>query len=69
MMSNFVASKVLVSATRLLKWLSFTLNGYILKPCDAVKDLGVGLQCNLKPGMHCTEIAHKANTRANLITK
>ena len=49
--------------------LSYTLNGHILKPCDAAKDLGVGLQCNLKPGMHCTEIAHKANTRANLIIK
>ena len=49
--------------------LSYTLNGHILKPCDAAKDLGIGLQCNLKPGMHCTEIAHKANTRANLIIK
>ena len=50
-------------------FLSYTLNGHILKPCDAAKDLDVGLQCNLKSGMHCTEIAHKANISVNLIIK
>jgi len=49
--------------------LSYTLGTHILKPCNNVRDLGITIQSNLKPGMHCTEIAHKANIRAMLILK
>lgn len=48
---------------------SYSLDGHILKPQKQARDLGVTLQYNLKPGLHCTDIAHKASIRANLIIK
>ena len=38
-------------------------------PCCSVKDLGMNLQANLKPSVHCAEIAAKANARSKLIGK
>jgi hypothetical protein len=49
--------------------LFYVLDGHVLRPSGVVRDLGITIQSNLKPGMHCTEIAHKANIRANLILK
>ena len=47
--------------------ISYKLNHHGLKPTTVAKDLGITLQINLKPGLHCTDIAHKAFTRANII--
>jgi hypothetical protein len=48
---------------------TYTLHSHTLSPCNIARDLGVTLQSNLKPGIHCTEIACKANARAQLILK
>ena len=40
-----------------------------LKPSQSVTDLGIVVQSNLKPGLHCTQVATKANARARLILK
>jgi hypothetical protein len=33
--------------------ISYTLDSHILKPCNNARDLGILIQSNLKPGMHC----------------
>ncbi len=48
---------------------TYTLNAHLLQPCSSARDLGVAVQYNLKPGLYCTEIALKANTRCKLILK
>ena len=42
-------------------------NPQTLKPCSSVTDLGIIVQSNLKPGLHCTHITTKVNTRAKLL--
>jgi len=51
------------------KSVTYALDSHTLRPCTSARDLGITLQSNLKPGKHCTEIAHKASIRANLILK
>ena len=45
------------------------LSSYVFKPCSIARDLGITALSNLKPGLHCTEIAYKVNARSKLILK
>ena len=48
---------------------SSCLKTHVLKPTTVAKYLGITLLNNLRPGLHCTAIARKACTRANLIIR
>jgi hypothetical protein len=41
----------------------------VLKPSHVVTDLGIVVQSNLKPGLHCTQVATRAHARARLKLK
>ena len=45
------------------------LNTHVLEQVDAVRDLGVHVDCSLKFDRHISLIVHKAMTRARLILK
>jgi ribonuclease P/MRP protein subunit RPP40 len=47
----------------------YTIRSHMLRPSPSVVDLGITVQSSLKPGMHCTAIATKANARAKLVLK
>ena len=49
--------------------LSYRLGQHVLKPCRNARDLGITVQSNLKPDLHCMQIASKANARSKLILK
>lgn len=49
--------------------ITYTVGSRSLKPSQSVTDLGIVVQSNLKPGLHCTQVATKANARARLILK
>jgi hypothetical protein len=49
--------------------ISYYLGDYIIKPVDSICDLGVNVHSSLKPSLHCSIIAAKANSRAKLIIK
>ena len=49
--------------------LVYTLNSHLIPPCSSVTDLGINVQFDLKPGVHCAQIASKANARSKLILK
>ena len=49
--------------------LSYHLGSYVVKPSESVSDLGVTMHTSLKPSLHCSIIAKKANNRAKLILK
>ena len=49
--------------------IAYTVGSHTLQPCTSTTDLGIAVQSNLKPGLHCTNIATKANARAKLILK
>ena len=49
--------------------ITYIMGTRILLPCTTANDLGIAIQSSLKPGMHCTQIAVKANARAKLILK
>ena len=40
--------------------LSYKIGQYTLKPCHYAKDLGINIQSNLRPGLHCMQIASNA---------
>ena len=47
----------------------YTLADCIIPTCEAVKDLGVTVDCDLKFTLHINNIAARAHSRANLIHK
>jgi ribonuclease P/MRP protein subunit RPP40 len=47
--------------------ITYTVGSRVLKPSHVVTDLGIVVQSNLKPGLHCTQVASRANARARLI--
>ena len=47
----------------------YTLAECLIPTCDAVKDLGVTVDCDLKFTLHINNIAARAHSRANLIHK
>jgi hypothetical protein len=47
----------------------YRLGNHIIKPSDSLCDLGVNINSNLKPSLHCSQIVSKANIRAKLILK
>jgi hypothetical protein len=47
----------------------YTIRSHMLRPSPSVVDLGITVQSSLKPGMHCTAIATKANGGAKLVLK
>ena len=49
--------------------LSYRLGQHVLKPDSDARDLGVTVQSNLKPSLHCMQIASKTNARSKLILK
>jgi hypothetical protein len=49
--------------------ITYKIGARTLQPCSDVKDLGIAVQSSLKPGLHCTQVACKANIRAKLILK
>ena len=49
--------------------ITYTLGTRTLLPCATANDLGIAIQSSLKPGVHCTQIAAKANARAKLLLK
>jgi ribonuclease P/MRP protein subunit RPP40 len=49
--------------------ISHHLGSYTVKPCESLCDLGVNIQSSLKPSLHCSIIAKKANIRAKLTLK
>ena len=49
--------------------ITYTVGIHTLLPCATANDLGNAIQSSLKPGMHCTQIAAKANARAKFILK
>ena len=48
---------------------TYVLGEHILKPCKSARDLGICVESNKKPCLHCTELALKANARSKLILK
>jgi hypothetical protein len=49
--------------------LIYSINSTAIAPCSEITDLGVKVQSNLKPNLHCASIVAKANARAKLILK
>jgi hypothetical protein len=49
--------------------ITYTVGSRVLKPSHVVTDLGFVVQSNLKPGLHCTQVATRADARARLILK
>jgi ribonucleases P/MRP protein subunit RPP40 len=47
----------------------YNLNSHNIVPCRSVCDLGINIESNLKPSMHCASIALKASARAKLVLK
>ena len=51
------------------EFILYKIDDYMLRSCSVAKDLGVTVQSNLHPDLHCTEITNKANIQAKLILK
>ena len=49
--------------------LSNRLRQHVLKPCNDARDLDITVHSNLSSGLHCMQIASKANARSKLILK
>jgi ribonuclease P/MRP protein subunit RPP40 len=49
--------------------LVYCINSNVIAPCHSVCDLGITVESNMKPNVHCANIALKANARAKLILK
>jgi hypothetical protein len=47
----------------------YSLGTHKIMPTDSICDLGVNFHSNLKPSLHCSMIAAKANVRSKLILK
>ena len=45
----------------------YKINSTILAPTNSIFDLGISVQSNLKPALHCTTVVSKASARYKLI--
>jgi len=49
--------------------LTYMLDNVILPPSESIHDLGISIHSSLKPSLHCSLTAAKANARSRLILK
>ena len=48
---------------------TYTVGGVTLESVGSVKDLGIFINSDLKPSLHCSKIVTKASSRSALIFK
>lgn len=49
--------------------LVYCINSHVIASCQSACDLGIAVETNMKPVVHCSNIALKANARPKLISK